>query len=169
MVSDPIKYFLSLLSIKSLVFEAARLNRVRLFFLFFWLENDQKLNSDEANNFENNINFTMINWIEEKICLLEFGWVRFHCWIPRETKATETKGHSPNWILFALWSCKTRWKTSSDFSRQCCERSFLIKINYWQRGGGRGKFTSYQSWKERRHVGRLKHAMYSFAFCRIPK
>ena len=144
MVSDTIKYFLSLLSIKSLVFEAACLNRVRLFFLFFWLENDQKLNSDEANNFENNINFTIINWIEEKICLLEFGWVRFHCWKPRETKATETKGHSPNWILFALWSCKTRWKTSTKviriFQGSVAREVFLIKINYWQRVGGRGKF-----------------------------
>ena len=65
-VRDTIKYFLSLFTIRSLVFKAACLNGVRLFFLFFWLENDQKLNSDEANNFENNINFTMINWIEEK-------------------------------------------------------------------------------------------------------
>ena len=28
------------------------------FFLLFWLENDQKLNSDKAYNFKNNINFT---------------------------------------------------------------------------------------------------------------
>ena len=58
---NTIKYFLSLLSIKSLVFEAAYLSRVRLFFFAYLVENDQKLNSDEANNFENNINLTMIN------------------------------------------------------------------------------------------------------------
>ena len=63
---NTIKYFLSLFSIKSLVFEAAYLSRVRLFFFAFLVENDQKLNSDEANNFENNINLTMINWVEEK-------------------------------------------------------------------------------------------------------
>ena len=130
-VSDPIKYFLSLFSIRSLVFEAACLTEVRLFFALSWLENDQKINSGEVSNFENDINFTIITCIEKKnICVLEFGWIWFHCWIPLETKATETKGHSPKWILFALWSCKTRWKTSTKlirrnkFSRQCCERRF---------------------------------------------
>ena len=66
MVSDPIKYFLSLFSIRSLVFEAACLTEVRLFFLLSWLENDQKINSDEVSNFENDINFTIITCIEKK-------------------------------------------------------------------------------------------------------
>ena len=49
------------------------------FFSLFWLENDQKLNCDEAYNFENNINFTL----RKKFAFLEFGGVRFHCWILR--------------------------------------------------------------------------------------
>ena len=65
MVSDTIKCFLSLFSLKSLVFEAACLTESNSF-LLFWLESDQKFNSDEAYNFENNINIIMINWIEEK-------------------------------------------------------------------------------------------------------
>ena len=95
----------------------------------------------------------MINWIGKKSAFLEFGWVRFHSWIPRQTKATETKCHSPNWILFALWSCKTRWKTSTNlirsnkFPRQCCERRFLITVNSWQRGGGGGGQCRETSWR----------------------
>ena len=65
MVSDTIKYFLSLFSPKSLVFEAACLTESNSF-LLFWLESDQKFNSDEAYNFENNVNIILINWIEEK-------------------------------------------------------------------------------------------------------
>ena len=65
MVSDTIKYFLSLFSLKSLVFEAACLTESNSF-LLFWLESDQKFTFDEAYNFENNINIIMINWIEEK-------------------------------------------------------------------------------------------------------
>ena len=65
MVSDTIKYFLSLFSLKSLVFEAACLTESNSFLLFL-LESDQKFNSDEAYNFENNINIIMINSIEEK-------------------------------------------------------------------------------------------------------
>ena len=50
-----IKYFLFLLSTKSLVFEGACLTGDNLLFLLFWLENDQKLNCDEAYNFEKNL------------------------------------------------------------------------------------------------------------------
>ena len=83
-VRNTIKYFLSLFSIKSLVFEAAYLSRVRLFFFAYLVENDQKLNSDEANNFEKNINLTMINWVEEKM-------IRFRIWL------------SSIWLLNTTW------------------------------------------------------------------
>ena len=73
-VSDPIKYFLSLFSIRSLVFEAACLTEVRLFFSLSWLENDQKINSDEVSNFENDISFTIITCIEKKN-------MRFRIWL----------------------------------------------------------------------------------------
>ena len=83
-VRNTIKYFLSFFSIKSLVFEAAYLSRVRLFFFAYLVENDQKLNSDEANNFENNINLTMINWVEEKM-------ICFRIWL------------SSIWLLNTTW------------------------------------------------------------------
>ena len=88
--------------------------------------------------------------LKKKICLLEFGWVRFHCLIPRETKATETKGLSPNWILFALWSCRTSWKTSTKVIR--IFHGSVVREGFWKRsiidseGEGGVSFTSYQSW-----------------------
>ena len=72
-VRNTIKYFLSLFSIKSLVFEAAYLSRVRLFFYFSgWKWSKVKLR--RGKQFRNNINLTMINLVEEKM-------IRFRIWL----------------------------------------------------------------------------------------
>ena len=92
MVSDTINYFLSLFSIKSLVFEAACLTESNSF-LLFWLESDQKFNSDEAYNFENNINILMINWIEEKS-------LRFRIWLnPISLFNTACLKQQKEWVI----------------------------------------------------------------------
>ena len=108
-----------------------------------------------------------MNW--RKYTFLEFGWVRFHSWIPRQTKATETKGHSPNWILFSLWSCKTRWKTSTKLIcgnkfHGSAARGFWLRSIVDSEGEGGVNFCRKTLWR----LPWTCHVSNFFAFCRIP-